>query len=201
MGDGGGGLDQGPGHLPGGNAQAGGTLLGKLLRVNADGSTPTDNPFAAREDGVLDLVWHFGLRNPWRWSFDRLTGVLWYGDVGEGLHEELDFQPAGAGGLNFGWHCMEGIVCTGLDGCTCFAPELTWPIHDYAHGNGDCAIIGGYAYRGPSVPELHGTYFFADYCSARIWSLTWDGVQVSDLHDHTTELAPGLGQSIDHLSS
>jgi glucose/arabinose dehydrogenase len=200
MGDGGGSLDLGPGHADGGNAQSGDTLLGKILRLNADGSVPADNPFASPEDGFLDLIWDYGLRNPWRWSFDRETGDFWLGDVGENLHEELDFHPAGSAGRNFGWHCMESLECTGLDGCTCNGPALTPPVHEFGHDEG-CAIIAGYVYRGAAIPSLHGTYFFGDYCTGRIWSLAWDGAQVTNLQERTSELTPPDGQAINLITT
>ena len=201
MGDGGGALDLGVGHAPGGNGQSGTTLLGKILRLNADGSTPADNPFKSPTDGFLDQIWDYGLRNPWRWSFDRLTGDLWLADVGENLHEELNFQKAGTAGRNFGWHCMESFECTTLDGCTCNAPTLTKPVYQYGHEDNKCAIIGGHVYRGPSIPQLNGTYFFGDFCTGRIWSCTWDGAHVANLLERTAELQPGFGQSIDTISS
>jgi len=200
-GDGGNGYDDGPGHVEGGNAQSGGMLLGKMLRMNADGSAPADNPFADPEDGFLDLIWHYGVRNPWRWSFDRLTGDFWLGDVGEALQEELDVLPAGSAGLNFGWRCMEGMGCTGFSGCTCGDAALTLPLHVYSHGQGRCAIIGGSVYRGAALPELHGTYFFADWCSSTISGLTWDGKAITSLVDVTGQFAPGVGQTLNQISS
>jgi len=142
-----------------------------------------------------------GMRNPWRWSFDAETGDLWIADVGQDAHEEIDVQPAGVGGLNFGWRCMEGFTCTGLTGCTCNAPELTLPIHDYAHTGGNCSVTGGFVYRGDAIPDLAGTYFFADYCSSTIWSLKYDGVTVSAFTNRTAELAPGGGLSINAVTS
>jgi len=201
MGDGGNGNDTGAGHAVGGNAQSGATLLGKMLRINADGSIPGDNPFLAPGDGIMDQIWHLGLRNPWRWSFDAETGDLWIGDVGQDAHEEIDVQPAGQGGKNYGWRCMEGFTCTGLSGCTCNAPTLTLPIHDYAHTGGNCSVTGGGVYRGQAIPDLSGTYFFADYCSKKIWSLRYDGATVSAFTDRTAQLAPGLGQTIDAITS
>jgi len=203
LGDGGNANDQGTGHVAGGNAQSGGQMLGKIVRINKDGSVPGDNPFAAPGDGFLDQIWDYGVRNPWRWSFDRQTGDFWLGDVGQDAREEVDFQPANVnGGLNFGWRCMEGFNCTGLSGCTCNDASLTLPIHDYPTNPGpNCAVTGGYVYRGPAIPDLQGTYFFADYCSAQIWSLKYNGAAVSDFTTRTGELAPGLGQSIGTITS
>ena len=158
-GDGGGANDTGSGHAAGGNAQSPTTDLGKILRLDADtpGSTvPPSNPFASPTDGINDLIWAFGVRNPWRFSFDRATGDLYIGDVGQGAREEVDFQPAAsAGGENYGWRCMEGTRCTGLTGCTCNDPALTLPIHEYSHAFG-CSITGGYVYRGVAIPAAPG---------------------------------------------
>jgi glucose/arabinose dehydrogenase len=201
MGDGGNFNDQGTGHVAGGNAQSGANLLGKMLRLNDDGTVPGDNPFLAPMDGIMDQILHLGLRNPWRFSFDSETGDLWIGDVGQDAVEEIDFVPAGASGRNFGWRCMEGFSCTGLSGCTCNAPTLTLPIHDYTHAGGNCSVTGGGVYRGEAIPDLGGTYFFADYCSSQIWSLEYDGVSVSNFTNRTASLAPGGGFAINSVTS
>lgn len=190
MGDGGNGNDQGAGHVAGGNAQSGTTLLGKMLRLDVDlpfPHVPADNPFVG-DPNVLDEIWHMGLRNPWRFSFDRLTGDMYIGDVGQDAREEIDFQPAGVGALNYGWRCMEGFNCTGLSGCTCNAANLTLPIHDYAHTAGCVSITGGFVYRGCQIPGLAGTYFFGDYCKLRVWSFKYDGVTVSNFAERTAEI-------------
>jgi Glucose / Sorbosone dehydrogenase len=198
MGDGGGSNDQD------GRAQDPGQLLGKMLRIDVDGGSPyaipPSNPFAG--PGLpLDEIWAIGTRNPWRWSFDRLTGDLFIGDVGQGQREELDFQPASSpGGENYGWRCMEGFRCTGWSGCTCNDSSLTLPIFDYTHSDG-CSVIGGYVYRGCAVPDLQGTYFFADYCSARIWSFRYDGSAMTEFQERTTELDPSGSPSIGSITS
>jgi glucose/arabinose dehydrogenase len=177
-------------------------LLGKVLRLDVNGddfpadamrnyAIPPTNPFV----GITgdDEIWAYGLRNPWRASFDRETGDLWIGDVGAGSREEIDFQPAAsAGGENYAWACMEGFICDSNSQCTCPSPTLTLPIHDYAHTLG-CAVTGGAVYRGCAIPGLEGTYFFADYCSDMIWSLRYDGSTVSDFQDRTAELDPPDG--------
>ncbi|MBI2842891.1 MAG: PQQ-dependent sugar dehydrogenase [Armatimonadetes bacterium] len=203
--------DGGSGNDPPGNAQNTTVLLGKLLRIDPSGDgfpadpsrnykIPPTNPFAAPGDPGADEIWDYGLRNPWRDSFDRLTGDLWIGDVGQSAREEVDFEPAGSGGgRNYGWRCMEGFTCTGLTGCTCNSAALTLPILDYDHGSG-CAITGGYVYRGAAIPDLQGTYFYADYCSARIWSLRYSG-SIADFTERTSELAPGFGLSIGSIPS
>jgi uncharacterized repeat protein (TIGR01451 family) len=169
-GDGGGGGD------PRGNGQNLMALLGKMLRIDVDGAQPygipPSNPFVGVADARPE-IWAYGLRNPWRYSFDRLTGDLYIGDVGQNLWEEVDFQPgADPGGQNYGWSIMEGFHCY-PPGTVCDQTGLTLPIDEYGHELG-CAIIGGHVYRGLSIPSLVGAYVFGDECSARIWSLRLD---------------------------
>jgi glucose/arabinose dehydrogenase len=201
-GDGGNGNDVGSGHHePGGNAQWGLTLLGKMLRINKDGTTPADNPFTGNPN-FADQIWAYGLRNPWRWSFDRDSGDLWIADVGQNAREEIDFQPAAStGGENYGWRCMEGFMCTTLTGCTCNDLSLTLPIQNYTHGGGNCSVTGGFVYRGDAIPDLAGTYFYADYCSNTIWSLRYNGVAVSGLTVRTAELDPPGALAISQVTS
>jgi glucose/arabinose dehydrogenase len=165
MGDGGSAGD------PFNNAQMPDTLLGKMLRLDVDGnppySIPPDNPLindpAAREE-----IWALGLRNPWRFSFDRQTGDIFIADVGQNTLEEVNFQPAhSTGGENYGWHLMEGSNCFNPPG-NCNNGMLILPILEYEHSLG-CSITGGYRYRGVANPGLWGVYFYADYCSGRIW--------------------------------
>jgi glucose/arabinose dehydrogenase len=191
--------DGGPGNDPDDRAQDPSLLLGKILRLDIDVpegyGIPPDNPFVGPGD-PRDEIWALGLRHPWRFSFDRVTGDLYLGDVGQSSVEEIDFQPAhSAGGQNYGWRCMEGTRCTGMTGCVCGSPALTEPIYQFDHDAG-CAVIGGYVYRGCAVPDLRGTYFFADYCTAKIYSLLYDGSGVIDLQDRTGELTPGSGGPI-----
>jgi glucose/arabinose dehydrogenase len=183
-------------------------LHGKILRIDVDGGTPygipPDNPFVGGPGA--DEIWAYGLRNPWRNAFDPATGDLFIADVGQSQREEIDFQPAASGGgENYGWDCMEGTECStvsgcGTAGCTCGAAGLVLPIHQYDHGSG-CSITGGEVYRGNQIDGLSGTYFFADYCSARIWSFRYDGATVSEFQERTGELAPGGGLSIGSISS
>lgn len=169
LGDGGGGGD------PDGNAQNPGTLLGKMLRIevgaSGDYTVPADNPFVGLP-GYRSEIWAEGLRNPWRFSFDRLTGDLWIGDVGQGRYEEVNLQPAGStGGQNYGWNQMEGRHCYPADACD---PALyTLPIYEYNHGP-DCSITGGYVYHSPN-PDQPPVYLMADYCSGRIRGLQRNG--------------------------
>ena len=169
LGDGGGGGD------PQGNGQDLTALLGKVLRIDIDGTTgdraysiPADNPYADGADNRQPEIWLAGMRNPWRLSFDRATGDLWIGDVGQGDREEIDVQRAGApGGTNFGWNRREGTACyrTGCDD-----PGLTGPVTEYGHDQG-CTVIGGNVYRGTAQAALVGGYVFGDYCTGRLWAI------------------------------
>jgi len=163
LGDGGGSQD------PNARGQDLGTLLGKILRVDVDGAipyaVPADNPFVD-DAGALDEIWAYGLRNPWRFSFDLATGDLLIGDVGQGAVEEIDYQPADSGGgENFGWSCMEGDVVQDFNPCD--GSPLTLPVLVYGHGLG-CSVTGGYRYRGV-IGGFQGRYVFGDFCSGRIW--------------------------------
>ncbi len=195
--------DGGSGGDPGNRAQTDSTFLGKILRIDVDGGTPygipPTNPFVGNPS-VPDEFWAKGVRNPWRFSFDAATGDLYIGDVGQNNWEEVDFQPASSpGGLNFGWHCYEGNHDYNTTGCS--TPDnYTFPITEYGHGP-ECSITGGYVYRGCAIPDLQGTYFYADYCSAEIWSFRYDGANLTEFTNRTSELAPGSGQDITGISS
>ncbi len=171
--------DGGSGGDPQNSGQTATTFLGKMLRIDVDNGNPyaipPDNPFAD-EDFFLDEIWAYGLRNPWRFSFDRLTGDLWIGDVGQDAWEEINFQPAGsAGGQNYGWRCYEGNVAYNTSGCQGLA-TMTPPVAAYSHsGSVGCSVNGGYVYRGQDFPALHGFYFYSDYCSGRFWTLKPNG--------------------------
>ena len=161
--------DGGSAGDPMGNAQSLSTLLGKLLRISPRPSKgepyaiPPDNPFVGR-DGARPEIWAYGLRNPWRFSFDTATGDLWIGDVGQNAWEEIDLEPAGSdGGSNFGWDRLEGTHP--FEGSP--APDSIAPVFEYAHGDGSCSVTGGYVYRGERIPTLAGAYLFGDYCRGR----------------------------------
>ena len=159
------------------NAQNPGKLLGKLLRVDVDGEVPyaipTSNPFVGNSE-ALDEIWALGLRNPWRFSFDRQTGDLFIGDVGQRTWEEVNFQSANSpGGENYGWRLMEGTHCFN-PATECNDGTLTLPIIEYDHSLG-CSITGGYRYRGSRNRDLYGVYLYADYCTGRIWGAKEDG--------------------------
>ena len=163
---------------------------------------PAGNPFV----GVTgdDEIWAYGLRNPWRCSFDRLTGDLWIADVGQNAVEEVNFQPAGApGGRNYGWRCMEGTSCTGLSGCTCNGAALTMPIRTYGHNtSGGYSITGGYVYRGCAIDGLQGTYFYADYVSNNSWSFRYNGSTVTDFTTRNSQFTPSLdGFTLNQIAS
>jgi len=170
--------DGGAGGDPEGRAQNLSTLLGKMLRLDISGdeapySVPTDNPFVGRDDANWE-IWAWGLRNPWRWSFDRATGDLYIGDVGQNAYEEINFQPAGTGGLNYGWDYFEGLHT--FEGQPPAGLDLVEPIVEYAQSaTGGCSVTGGYVYRGPSLPELSGLYYFGDVCAGTIWVLVPGG--------------------------
>jgi glucose/arabinose dehydrogenase len=203
-GDGGGGGD------PQGNAQNPASLLGKLLRIDvrkgedpplngdfkvnlpllfhagsaalSSYSIPADNPFV-ETPGFRDEIWALGLRNPWRFSFDRLTKDLYIADVGQNTTEEVNFQPASStGGENYGWNTMEGLDCYPNDPCD--KGGLVLPVFTYPNGT-DCSITGGFVYRGTDYPGLQGIYLAGDYCSGRIWGLrqtgnSWEDLQLLD---------------------
>jgi glucose/arabinose dehydrogenase len=155
-----------------GNGQNGATLLGAMLRLDVDNgepySIPADNPFVD-DPNIRDEIWAIGLRNPWRYSFDRLTGDLYIADVGQNLYEEVDFQPAQTGGQNYGWPIMEASHCFPADR-QCDQAGLTLPLVEYDHALG-CSVTGGYVYRGEEFPGFQGIYLFGDFCSGRIWGV------------------------------
>ena len=170
--------DGGSAGDPQGHGQNTETLLGSLLRLDVEGpaggsgdtlyAIPPDNPFVA--GGGQPEIWSYGLRNPWRFSFDLGTGDMYIGDVGQGSWEEIDHQPADSpGGVNYGWNIMEGNHCYATPDCD--PSGLALPIAEYPHGAGDCTVIGGHVYRGSDFPALVGAYLFADYCSGRVWGL------------------------------
>jgi glucose/arabinose dehydrogenase len=237
VGDGGGAYDQ---HGPIGNAQNTSNLLGKILRIDVNGDdfpsdanknyriphggpNPTDpvkNPFAAPYNNLAanpagaDEIWHYGLRNPWRATFDRKTADLYIGDVGQATREEIDFQPAGhTGGINFGWRPREGFIRAPRADLVPEPdpPDATDPILDYPHdATGGMAVTGGVVYRGGQNPALDGTYFYGDWASAKIWTIQYSGtgpaspVPIQNPQDATPLLIPVVnspGTSIRNISS
>jgi uncharacterized repeat protein (TIGR01451 family) len=181
--------DGGSANDPSCNAQRDDVLLGKMMRVDVNQNfntppyygIPPTNPFVG-PGNPPDEVWAKGLRNPYRFSFDRLLGDLLIGDVGQGAREEVDLQPVGAGGRNYGWKVMEGTSCTfDIGGCGgpppphCLASAYTPPVLEYSHAAGRCSITGGYRYRGTQIPGLFGSYVYADYCTGEIFAATQTG--------------------------
>lgn len=199
--------DGGSGNDPNQNGQNLNTLLGKMCRIDVDGldnipgngddgvtfyTNPPTNPFVGIAGN--DEIWAYGLRNPWRNSFDRLNGALYIADVGQNAIEEINFQStSSAGGQNYGWRCYEGNNNTGL--CGSLPPGVTFPFHTYDHGQG-VSISGGYVYRGCTIPALYGLYFFSDFGTARVW--TYGGTSATanptgPLTDRTADASPPIG--------
>jgi glucose/arabinose dehydrogenase len=188
MGDGG---SQGD---PNRNGQNLGVLLAKMLRIDprpfqgSPYSVPSDNPFVGRA-GARPEIWAYGVRNPWRFSFDRVTGDLWIGDVGGSDREEVDLQPAGQGGQNYGWNLVEGT----LPHTDNLPAGLIPPIYDYDHSDGRCVVTGGYVYRGSAIPALYGAYLFVDFCQGQLMGLR----EVGGVRKQVLALGP----SVDEVSS
>jgi sugar lactone lactonase YvrE len=161
------------------NGQTTTNLLGKILRLDVEGVTqpygiPQTNPFVGNP-AYRPEIWAYGLRNPWRFTFDRLTGDLYIGDVGQNTYEEIDFEPAGdLGGENYGWRLFEGDYPYNLP-AGANTNNLTWPVAEYTHVNNNCAVVGGNVYRNTIYPRMYGMYFFGDYCTGAIWGLTNQG--------------------------
>lgn len=189
MGDGGSGGD------PYGYGQKTDILLAKMLRLDVDSCSiaqpykiPADNPYAGQA-GYKPEIWAMGLRNPWRFSFDRLTGEQWIGDVGQDREEEINAVPPGVGGLNFGWRCFEGTRSYNTSGCPILG-DFVSPVFTYDHSvNGGCSVTGGFVYRGAKYPDLYGKYIFTDYCTGRWWTVVRDsngrytGTAIANLSD------------------
>jgi glucose/arabinose dehydrogenase len=185
--------DGGSADDPLNHAQNINTLLGAMLRLDVDSAfpyaIPPGNPFVGTNG--LDEIWAYGLRNPWRFSFDRQNGDLYIGDVGQNLWEEVDYQRAGTpGGINYGWRCKEGSHEYIFSG-DCLTADLTDPIVEYDHNVGR-SITGGFVYRGQNFPNFVGRYFYADYVTGKIWSLYKTGSNPDTWSDPTLELSSGL---------
>ncbi|MCC6544174.1 MAG: PQQ-dependent sugar dehydrogenase [Nitrospirae bacterium] len=188
--------DGGSGNDPQGNGQDMTDLLGSLLRIDVrpqgNYTIPVDNPFISQPSARPEL-WDIGLRNPWRFSFDRKTGDLYIADVGQNAREEIDIAPASQGGgkgANYGWNIMEGTICTPGINPGCQKTGLTMPVLDYDHSGNACSITGGYVYRGSDIPEFQGTYFYADYCAGWVKSFVYSNGTITDNKDWKS-LRPG----------
>ena len=190
--------DGGSGGDPHDNGQSLGTMLGKMVRIDPrpEGEqpygVPRDNPFIGQE-GARPEIWAYGLRNPWRYSFDRESEDLWIGDVGQDQVEEIDFQLAGSsGGENYGWNRLEGSVPFAGEAPTDAIP----PIHEYTEG---CAVTGGYVYRGQAIPDLQGAYLFADFCGGQIMAIRQEEGRVVEerAFDVTVGSLSSFGEDLD----
>ena len=185
MGDGGSAGD------PQNHAQSRTDLLGDMLRLNVDVGDPytpaAGNPFLGTSNAPE--IWAYGLRNPWRFSFDRVGGNLYIADVGQGSREEVNVVPASRAGVNYGWKIMEGSVCYGA--ATCTQTGLTLPVLDYTHADG-CSITGGYVYRGDAIPGIVGHYFYSDYCSGFLRSFRYANGSATEQHDWDLDLGSAL---------
>ena len=173
--------DGGSSGDPRGNGQDASTLLGSILRIDVSAldetggyAVPPDNPFAAAGGTARSEIWAYGLRNPWRFSFDRETGDLWAADVGQNRYEEIDLIGPGR---NYGWNVMEGSKCFRPTNCDTRGLEM--PVAEYGR-EGGCSVTGGYVYRGHRLPTLFGAYLYADFCSGKIWALRHDGASVTE---------------------
>ncbi len=190
-----------------------GDLLGNMLRIDVNGddfpgnsllnyAIPPSNPFVGIEGE--DEIWSYGLRNAWRCAFDSELGDLYMGDVGQSAREEINFQPASSiGGENYGWRCLEGTICTTFGACQCEALDTVPPTYEYDQDplTAACSVTGGEVYRGCAIPDLQGTYFFADFCSADIWSLRMVNGVATDFRNRTAELDPAGVSRIEWISS
>ena len=168
---------------PHNNGQSKSSFLGKILRIDVNCTSgnknyciPPENPFAGNSQGYKEEIYAYGLRNPWRFSFDPVTGWMWAGDVGQNSWEEIDIIEKGK---NYGWRIMEGNHCYNPSS-DCDTSGLTLPIWEYGHNDhGNCSITGGYVYRGSQFPELYGKYIYGDYCSGSVWTLSYDGTNTA----------------------
>jgi glucose/arabinose dehydrogenase len=194
--------DGGDANDPQGNGQNLNTLLGKILRIDVNSASPyaipAGNPFQG-QSGKRGEIWSYGLRNPWRFSFDRGSGDMYIGDVGQNRYEEVDYEPAGTGGRNYGWVRMEGLHCF-PSGTGCNQTGLTLPVVEYDH-NAGCSVTGGYVYRGGLIPELAGTYFYGDYCTGIVRSLRILNGMAAEEKDWTSTLRTQAGGAMAGLSS
>ena len=212
--------DGGSAGDPENRAQDTSNFFGSILRISPylycspNYTIPDDNPFFSSDSTTKKEIWAYGLRNAWRFSFDRLTGDMYLGDVGQNSWEEINFIPSDhSGGINFGWNIMEASSC--YNNIDCNKAESHLPIFEYpndakyiktilglkqknVHG---CSITGGYVYRGLKIPELYGKYFFGDYCTGKIWSFKYANGEIKDFEDHTDELLKSINKKSFYLSS
>ena len=209
--------DGGSAGDPEGRGQDLHSLLGKILRIKVDDKLydiPLDNPFYNIENAKAE-IWHYGLRNAWRFSFDMANGDMYIGDVGQWDWEEINYQSSNSkGGLNFGWNIFEGKHCY-KDHELCQSKDTVFPIFTYPHDanyiktligwtqkdmNG-CSVTGGYVYRGDAIPEMYGRYIFGDYCTGKVWSFINNKGKIRDIKDHTLEILEPIKKESFYLSS
>jgi len=193
------------------------SLLGKILRINVSQipyEIPIGNPFYSKGDDVKKEIWHYGLRNVWRFSFDRANGDMYMGDVGQNNWEEINYQESSQRGINYGWNIMEGKHCFN-EHISCDSLLYELPIYEYPNNanyvktliglkqpNTDgCSVTGGYVYRGDDIPEIYGKYIFGDYCTGKIWSFRNNNGIVTDFKDHTSEILSSMDKKSFYLSS
>ena len=211
--------DGGSAGDPENNAQNLNNYLGKILRINVDTNPekytiPQNNPFIGKKN-VKEEILCFGLRNPWRFSFDLLTGDLFIGDVGQNNWEEIDVIPGdNMGGQNFGWNTMEGFHCYPEE-IDCNKTNLNEPIWEYPNNANylktlvgikqnkmdGCSITGGYVYRGSKIPEFYGRYIFGDYCTGKVWSFAYENGEAGDIKNHTSDILNSMNKNSFYLSS
>ena len=211
--------DGGSAGDPENNAQNLNNYLGKILRINVDTNSekytiPQNNPFIGKKN-VKEEILCFGLRNPWRFSFDLLTGDLFIGDVGQNNWEEIDVIPGNnMGGQNFGWNTMEGFHCYPEE-IDCNKTNLNEPIWEYPNNANylktlvgikqnkmdGCSITGGYVYRGSKIPEFYGRYIFGDYCTGKVWSFAYENGEAGDIKNHTSDILNSMNKNSFYLSS
>ncbi len=177
-------------------------FLGKILRIDVDNpegemnyGIPADNPFKGNTEDYKEEIYAYGFRNPWRFSFDPVTGWLWCADVGQDLYEEIDIVE---NGKNYGWRCYEGNHSYNSTGCGNMS-EYTFPIWEYGH-DPECSITGGYVYRGTNQPGLTGKYIYGDYCSNKIWALSYDGVNPATNEFLLTALSSPYSFGVDEVN-
>ena len=209
--------DGGSAGDPEGRGQNLNSLLGKILRIEPKENSyeiPLDNPFYNTDNSAKKEIWHSGLRNVWRFSFDRLNGDMYMGDVGQNNWEEINYQESNQKGINYGWNIMEGKHCFNPE-VSCDSLLYEHPIYEYPNNanyiktliglkqaNRDgCSVTGGYVYRGDKMPEMYGRYIFGDYCTGKVWSFSNINGLIQNFKDHTADITKSMGEKSFYLSS
>ena len=209
--------DGGSAGDPEGRGQSLNSLLGKILRIEPKENSyeiPLDNPFYNTDNSAKKEIWHSGLRNVWRFSFDRLNGDMYMGDVGQNNWEEINYQESNQKGINYGWNIMEGKHCFNPE-VSCDSLLYEHPIYEYPNNanyiktliglkqaNRDgCSVTGGYVYRGDKMPEMYGRYIFGDYCTGKVWSFSNINGLIQNFKDHTADITKSMGEKSFYLSS